>query len=91
MIKYNYKGAAELWKRFDLLLIDPWELDQNEKRNARRLFMYEMTHGGKTPHIEYITERIDFLAVPPVHEAILQDIKDLEKLATDILLFKGVR
>ena len=90
MLKYNYLGAAELWERFDFLLIDPWELDTNEKREARRDFMHDLTRGNVKETIDYITDQIDFLAVPPVHEAILKDIKELEKLATDILLFKGV-
>ena len=67
MVKYNYTGASDLFKLYFDTMVDPWELDENERRQARRDFMRDVTRGDISQYINYIDECLE--DVRPVEDA----------------------
>lgn len=67
MVKYNYTGAGELWERFYNAMVDPWTLDENERRQARRDFLHDVTRGEVAQYVDYINEYLE--NVRPVDDA----------------------
>ena len=57
-MRYDYTGAAALVDEYYDLLVDPWELDENEKRQERREFMRNITRGDKKLYTDYARQCI---------------------------------
>ena len=58
-MKYNYVKASKVYEKMFNLCVDPWELDDREKQEERRRFMYALTRKNKEflqPYLEYIIE-----------------------------------
>ena len=89
MIKYDYTGAAALWDRFYNLCFNPWDLDNQQRQ--RREFLRDITRGNKQETIDFLWDRICFVAVPPILEDTHKIINNLDNLLTDIINFKGVK
>ena len=66
-MKYNYKKASEVFKRFYDLCVDPWTLSDSEKQQDRRNFMRALTHGYKEDiemYLDFIKEEKECVCVP---------------------------
>jgi hypothetical protein len=42
-MKYNYKKASDIFKRYYELICNPWDFDDNERQTTRRGFMRALT------------------------------------------------
>ena len=89
MIKYDYKGAAALWDRLVSLCFNPWDFDNQQEQ--RRQFLRDMTRGNKDNDINYLWDRVCYVAVPPISKGTHKLIYDYDKLINDIIDFKGVK
>ena len=84
MIKYNYKGAAELFKRYFDLVCEPWAVDDYEIQYSRRDFLRAVTRRERLkPYLDNIYNEID-----NTNSAEL--VEKLYILIWDIKQFKGV-
>ena len=88
MIKYNYTGAAALWKKAMTIVFNPWDFSDVQK--DRRFFMHDITRGRKTDIIECIDNNIENYSIEPVSNNDLLTINELAQLNNEILNFKGV-
>ena len=94
MIKYDYTGAADLWKRYYNTVCDPWTLSTDEKQTERRVFMYELTRGNSSEYAGYIKQEIRDILPSPTAKSRVYDfelIKIYEDLLEDLQTFKGVQ
>lgn len=64
---YNYRGASDLFWNYYNTMVDPWELDENERRTERREFMRCVTRGDISQYLDYVNECLE--AVRPVADA----------------------
>lgn len=89
MTRYNYTRAGEIWSEFYNTMVDPWELDENERRQARRNFMHDLTRGDGSQYIKYIDESLD--CIRPVDDAksrcydfeLMRDYEQVKQLIID--------
>ena len=64
-MKYNYKKASEIFRKFFDLCCDPWTLSDDEKQQERRLFMRELTRKeDMTNYLDYIQETKECVCIP---------------------------
>ena len=57
-MKYNYKKASELFKKYFDLCVDPWTLTDTEKQEGRRYFLRAVTRQN-----EDLSDIIDFIVI----------------------------
>ena len=92
MVKYDYTGAAALYKRFYDLCVDPFT-DTDAIQEDRRLFMRELTRGGDMKiWIDYINESLDDLRPVETAKSRVYDFEfmnQFRQLITDIKAFRG--
>ena len=88
MIKYNYTGAAALWKKAMIIVFNPWDFSDVQK--DRRFFMHDITRGRKKDIIECIDNNIENYSIEPISNNDILTINELAQLKKEILNFKGV-
>ena len=93
MTRYNYTGASDLFKLYYETRVDPWELDENERRTERREFMRCVTRGDIKQYLDYVNECLE--DVRPVADAKsrcydFELMRDYEQVKQAIIDFREV-
>ena len=83
--RYDYQGAADLFKRYYALCCEPWEFDDYEIQYSRRDFLRAVTRRERLKsYLDIIYNEID-----NTNDA--GDIEKLYRLIWDIKQFRGIK